>query len=533
MGVHCTGVRKCVVILPLLWIISLSVQGQEIVIWASKVVDVSSEFEQHDYSAVQALYRPNVFPMNGGDDQKAWRPKLDNKEDYLTVAFKTLIKPIQIAIFESENPSAIRRVYAYDTAYNEFLLLELRAKAIPYEWRILHLFINKTDYLVQAIKVEIDGSSVPGYNAIDAIGISESDVPIQLMYNRNFDEETYGPSPSTKPNTSPQITITSPHQENGVVSVNIDSVKIDGQATDEDGISELRVNGALVELESDGSFSSHVKINVGANNIGFIVVDKRGKTSYKTIQINRELEEEEIQKPKYYGLILTINDYEFNDVNLRDLQYPNQDGKNLANLLTSKYGFEYENLYQIENPKRSELIDAFEKISNRITERDNLLVFFAGHGIWDKRIQTGYWLPADARSESKANWISNSTVRDYISGLKTKHTLLIADACFSGSIFNSRSIEGSIDETGFAKLYRLPSRKAITSGTLNTVPDESKFMEYLLRRLKENEMKYLPARKLFSQIETPVINNTNNVPQYGTIQNSGDEGGDFIFIFDN
>ena len=55
-------------------------------------------------------------------------------------------------------------------------------------------------------------------------------------------------------------------------------------------------------------------------------------------------------------------------------------------------------------------------------------------------------------------------------------------------------------------------------------------MEYPIKNLDENENQYLRTRQLFSAIETAVINNTRNVPQYGTIQNTGDESGDFVFI---
>ena len=59
------------------------------------------------------------------------------------------------------------------------------------------------------------------------------------------------------------------------------------------------------------------------------------------------------------------------------------------------------------------------------------------------------------------------------------------------------------------------------------------FLKYLINRLKNNEELYLTARKIFDRIEEPVMNNSSNVPQYGTIQEVGDEGGDFIFIKKN
>ena len=82
----------------------------------------------------------------------------------------------------------------------------------------------------------------------------------------------------------------------------------------------------------------------------------------------------------------------------------------------------------------------------------------------------------------------------------------------------------------FKKKHELTSRKAITSGTLKTVPNKSMFLKYLLNRLESNTNKYLSARQLFNKIEEPVMNNSPNTPQYGTIYGIGDEGGDFIFI---
>src|SRR5258705_3625087 len=79
-------------------------------------------------------------------------------------------------------------------------------------------------------------------------------------------------------------------------------------------------------------------------------------------------------------------------------------------------------------------------------------------------------------------------------------------------------------------LYKDPSRKAITSGNLSEVPDKSPFIEFLLKKLNENEDKYLPAQQLFSRIFEPVSNNSSATPQFGVIQGAGDQGGDFIFI---
>jgi hypothetical protein len=138
-------------------------------------------------------------------------------------------------------------------------------------------------------------------------------------------------------------------------------------------------------------------------------------------------------------------------------------------------------------------------------------------------------LPSDAKQTNKAAWFRNSTLCDYLKEINSKHTLLIADACFGGSIFKTRTPFPDAPRA-INRLYELKSRKAMTSGTLTQVPDRSAFTKYLLDRLAENNEKYLTSEQLFSSFRMAVINNSDVVPQYGEIYNVGDEGGDFVFI---
>ena len=82
------------------------------------------------------------------------------------------------------------------------------------------------------------------------------------------------------------------------------------------------------------------------------------------------------------------------------------------------------------------------------------------------------------------------------------------------------------------QMYKMPSRKAITSGTLTTVPDKSVFMQYLINGLQVNEDPLFSAEQLFYDLKISVINNSSNgqVPQYGVIRQTDDQGGAFIFL---
>ena len=188
---------------------------------------------------------------------------------------------------------------------------------------------------------------------------------------------------------------------------------------------------------------------------------------------------------KFYALIIGNNDYL--DPEIPSLDEPASDATKLFDVLTTRYTFEKSNVTFLKNATYVQMIQAFDDLSNKITKNDNLLVFYAGHGWWNETKNLGFWLPTDAKKSNTAFWIPNSRISDYMSSIKSKHTLLIADACFSGSIFKTR---GLIDaRPSINKLYELPSKKAMTSGTLKEVPDKSVFLQYLVQRLNENQEK--------------------------------------------
>ncbi|MFC2107366.1 carboxypeptidase-like regulatory domain-containing protein [Bacteroidota bacterium] len=252
--------------------------------------------------------------------------------------------------------------------------------------------------------------------------------------------------------------------------------------------------------------------------------NKRGVSS-----LNSSEKKPSFSNGNYYALIIGVEDYKDNKIN--DLDKPISDARSLYDILASSYSFSPENITFLKNPGRNEITQSLEYYFDNIGKDDNLLIFYAGHGYWDERFQQGYWLASDADKDNRGTWLPNSTIRDYLRAIPSKHTLLITDACFGGGIFKSRNAfsNGSV---AVNQLYKLPSRKAITSGALSEVPDKSVFIEYLVKRLKQNEEKYLSSEQLFSSFKIAVINNSSNaqVPQFGEVRETGDEGGDFIFI---
>jgi hypothetical protein len=273
------------------------------------------------------------------------------------------------------------------------------------------------------------------------------------------------------------------------------------------GECKYQLNTKIVLNNGENKIRLYIETNVGFNESEVVI-------------------KYDINNSKYYALIIGVDNY--NDEGITDLSEPINDAGKLSDILTTSYMFEKDNVFFLKDPTKADIIGTLHQMRKTITENDNLLIFYAGHGFWDEEMQLGYWLPSDAEKDNPVNWLPNTDLTNYLNAIKSKHTLLIADACFSGGIFKTRSAFNT--ESAIEKLYQLKSRKAMTSGTLKEVPDKSVFIEYLLKRLQENNDKYLTSEQLFSNMRMAVINNGTNVPQYGTIHNTGDEGGDFILI---
>jgi hypothetical protein len=264
-----------------------------------------------------------------------------------------------------------------------------------------------------------------------------------------------------------------------------------------------------------------MELTLGKNDMKIEAVTVSGKKMESSVEVVYD-----ISSASYYALVIAVEKYD--DPSVNDLDQPIEDATRFCELINKEYHFEKANITFMKNPTKAEIIGTLHNMRSVVTPEDNLLIYYAGHGFWDEEMSTGYWLPRDASRDNPVNWLPNTDLTNYLNVLKTKHTLLIADACFSGGIFKTRAAFNNV--MSVEKLYKLTSRKAITSGTLTEVPDKSVFIEFLIKRLDENNRKYLPSEQLYSSLKEAVINNSPTIPQYGTIQNVGDEGGDFIFI---
>ncbi|SDL74881.1 Caspase domain-containing protein [Daejeonella rubra] len=335
----------------------------------------------------------------------------------------------------------------------------------------------------------------------------------------------------------PVITLLEPAIQRGLkVSSAGKDLMVKGIAMDPSGIKEVSVNDQRIFFKADGNFWGSIPIKDGSNKINIVVIDNAGNKAEQSFEIEKPttpiIVATEImpvkEKPgKNYALIIAAQNYDDNSI--PSLENPVSDAIKLKLILKNNYNFADDNIYTLYNPIINDFKRKFAEMQELIQPEDNLIIFYAGHGIWVEKEQKGYWLLTDALRTDANTWLSNKLVLEMISNIPSRHTLLITDACFSGSVFKTRSIDADAPPA-IRELSEKISRVAITSGNDTEVPDESVFMKYLVKALTENKDKYLTAQKMFiTQIIEAVMSESKTEPRYGTLELAGHIGGDYIF----
>jgi tetratricopeptide (TPR) repeat protein len=226
-------------------------------------------------------------------------------------------------------------------------------------------------------------------------------------------------------------------------------------------------------------------------------------------------------------LIIAIDDYQ----SWPKLKNAVNDASSVKDVLTKKYRFVPDFMYELYNSDASKekLRNVLIKIKQDITENDNLVIYYAGHGDYNTDFNEGAWIPYDAKLNSSADYLSNSTLLSYLKSLQSRHIFLIADACFSGSLFVSDA-EVTYQENN----DKLKSRWALSSGNLEYVADgagaeHSPFAKFLVQALNDNKRDKISVSELVSYVKFMVKNASQQSPVGKPLRVTGNEGGDYIF----
>jgi len=310
------------------------------------------------------------------------------------------------------------------------------------------------------------------------------------------------------------------------------------------GMLSLTINGQQHEVDEHGIFSADVPVRKARTPISIVAVDKMGRNSTFEIEFVRERPEESLPGSddevfgRYHALVIANNKYD----NLTDLSTPANDAQAVAALLRERYGFE---VTVLSDATRYDMLTALNDKRRTLTDKDNLLIYFAGHGAYDKANNRGHWLPVDAEPDSTANWVSTIQITDIVNAMSAMHVLVVADSCYSGALSRSENTDldpgmsPELRARWLRAMAKAKSRHVLTSGGVKPVVDDagnghSVFANAFISTLREGRGA-VESSEIFRKVEERVANRSQELaldqtPRYAQLKNTGHEFGEFILV---
>jgi len=365
-----------------------------------------------------------------------------------------------------------------------------------------------------------------------------------------------------QPSDKPVIEIIDPPfvLTRGVPTVTLRSVvkqrEIVGKIDSSVGLMSLFINDMKKPTNEKGLFKTDVALVGEETPIQIVAIDKNGSKSsldfvlsmkkamnrsakaLDTFVVKPEKNWETLNFGQYHALIIANNDYQ----KVPKLDTPETDGRAIEKVLRTKYGFKTKLLL---NGTRYQILSALNQLRAELSEDDNLLIYYAGHGELDKVNMRGHWLPVDADGDNTANWISTVALTDILNSMSTKHVLVVSDSCYSGAM--TRSSIARLDaglsnrkrNDWLKAMIKNRSRTVLTSGGLKPVMDggggqHSVFANAFIKALNSNSQ-LLEGQALYREVSSNIVAvaadyGIEQVPEYAPIRHAGHESGEFFFV---
>ena len=339
----------------------------------------------------------------------------------------------------------------------------------------------------------------------------------------------------------------------------VPEIEIIGRVESPIDVLSFRINDRSETLESNGLFRVKQSVGNAATPVNLVAIDQDGQRTALEFVLNPKnsgasrpvvstaaatkpsINIDGVEFGNYHALVIGNNRYPY----MTSLNTAANDARVVANLLETKYGF---NTTLLLDADRYTMLSALNKLRETLTEKDNLLIYYAGHGELDEVNLRGYWLPVDSEPDSSANWISNVAVTDILNVMNAQHILVVADSCYSGSMTRSsvaRLDTGLTDEARrkwYQAMNSTRARAVLTSGGVKPVLDggggeHSVFAKAFIDVLRENNT-VLEGYKLFREVQSRVKTaaasmNVDQEPQYAPIKYAGHEAGEFFLLPDS
>jgi hypothetical protein len=221
--------------------------------------------------------------------------------------------------------------------------------------------------------------------------------------------------------------------------------------------------------------------------------------------LNKSLSSQKNLRPRVFAVVVGISDYEGTNL---DLNYSDRDAQLFYNHLKSAMPNELAAgksvLLLNEKATLTNINAALASVYRSSSANDFIIFYFSGHG------SVGEFVPYN-----HSVGLKHSDLKNYFKSTEAKFRLVVADACFSGSIgtANETSVSSTQDLYDSRLAVIMSSKPNQTSLEMGSL-EQGVFSYHLIRGMQGladlNQDKYVTAGELFMYTKNKVSDHTSN-----------------------
>jgi hypothetical protein len=323
----------------------------------------------------------------------------------------------------------------------------------------------------------------------------------------------------------PLITITS-------ASSNGPQGTINGRVTDNTGVGEVRVDGQLVALDSNGIFKANTYVPEGGISVKVEAFDLAGLSSFMSVQLNRVVSQTAVitfdrlnplgkqVKSNKDALALIVGVANYENTPAKAI-FANSDALTFRDYASEKLGIPENRIKTLvdDGADERELLLAVKSWITRSVKQDqsDVYVFFAGHGLASDDGSQMYLLPYDGAPELlEETTISREKLFAEVAAAKPRSVTVFLDTCYSGQTRNEEMLIASRPLVLVPKQQFVPDNFTVmtaAAGDQTAKPlKEAKhgmFSYFLMKGMEgeadANQDNRITAGELHSYVQTNVI----------------------------
>lgn len=235
-----------------------------------------------------------------------------------------------------------------------------------------------------------------------------------------------------------------------------DAVRVVGRAFHPSGVNGVLINGdrAAIQTLGDGMvrFIGYVRVEHGMKDVEIAAFTNDGRSFIQRYPLEARPTERVYEEPeaawapengfrgKRWAVVVGISEYA--DTRVTPLRFADRDARSFYEFLTSERaglgGFPRENVVLLLNRDATyrNLRTALFSFLKEATEDDQVVIYFAGHGVPDpERIQNLYLMTSDARVDNLSGTaFPMADVAEATRNILARDIVVITDACHSAGV---------------------------------------------------------------------------------------------------